>query len=281
MRSGVSYGIRISGRRVSTTRSANHSATKVSTLDRASQCTWPSVAEPFATALRHAVDFIFQALDPVGVVATGTIIRGAAHANSDLDLYVVHRASYRRRIQRFFDGVPAEIFINPPSAVRAYFREGDQNGRRLTAHMLATGFVIFRGDLVVDELRAEAAQWLAKDTQISDFERVSTRYGIGSRLEDALDVLGTDAVTATMLLGDAVLAMIEYHCKAEHGQIPRRKDVLARLTEQHPDIGARVVDFFRAGDVGERARLATEIADRTIGVRGFFEWDSGPGPAPV
>jgi len=40
---------------------------------------------------------------------------------------------------------------------------------------------------------------------LPDFERVSSRYGIASRLEDALDMLGTDDVTATMLLDDAVL----------------------------------------------------------------------------
>jgi predicted nucleotidyltransferase len=248
--------------------------------DFTSLCTWPSLPEPFASALRLAVEFIFRELDPVGIVATGTIIRGTAHANSDLDLYVIHVAPHRRRIQRFFNGVPTEIFVNPPAAVRVYFGEEDRDGRRLTAHMLATGVVIFRAGAVVDELRAEAAEWLAKETRLSDFERTSTRHTIASRLEDALDVLGADDVTATMLLGDAVLAMLEYLCKAEHGQIPRRKDLLAQLTAEHPDVADRAVEFFRASLVSDRARLAMEIADRTIDARRFFEWDSGAGPAP-
>jgi predicted nucleotidyltransferase len=248
--------------------------------DYSSLCSWPSLPEPYATALRRAVDFIFHEVEPVGVVATGTIIRGTAQPNSDLDVYVVHLASYRRRIQRFFCGVPTEIFINPPSAVRRYFAEEDDNGRRLTAHMLATGVVIFRGDPVVDELRAEAAQWLDKETHLSDFERVTTRYGIASRLEDGLDLLDTDGVTASMLLGDAVLAMLEYLCKADRGRIPRRKDLLGQLEAEHPDVAALAAEFFGASGLPDRARLATEIADRTIGARGFFEWDSGPGPAP-
>lgn len=241
---------------------------------------WPVLSEPFATALRHAVDFILQELEPVGIVATGTIIRGTAHANSDLDLYVVHLASHRRRIQRFFDGVPTEILINPPAAVRRYFTEEDRDGRRLTAHMLATGTVIFRNNTVVDELRAEAAQWLAKATRLSDFERISTRYTIGAQLEDALDVLSTDDATAAMLLSDAVLAMLEYLCKAEHGQIPRRKDLVVQLAAEHADVADRAAAFFRASRLPERAQLAMEIADLTIGARGFFAWDSGPGPAP-
>src|SRR6185437_6672056 len=97
----------------------------------APQSAWPSLPEPFGTALRHAVEFIRREFEPVGVIATGTIVRGTAHKSSDLDLCVVHRAPHRRRIQRYFDGVPAEIFINPPSAIRAYFAEEDQDGRRL------------------------------------------------------------------------------------------------------------------------------------------------------
>jgi hypothetical protein len=246
----------------------------------ASQCRWPNLPEPFAAALRQAVEFIFQEVDPVGIVAAGTIIRGAAHANSDLDLYVVHLASHRRRIQRFFGGVPAEILVNPPSAVRAYFGEEDRDGRRLTAHMLATGVVIFSTGPIVDELRAEATQWLMKDTRISEFERVSTRYTIASRLEDALDVISTDDVTAAMVLAETVLAMLEFVCKADGGQIPRRKDLLAHVATTHPKIAESAAEFFRAIDVSERARVALQIADNTIGARGFFPWDSGPGPAP-
>lgn len=250
------------------------------TPDYASRCSWPNLTEPFGTALRHAVDFIFQELEPVGILATGTIIRGTAHRGSDLDLYVVHLASYRRRIQRFFDDVPAEIFVNPPSAIRAYFTEEDRDGRRLTAHMLGTGVVVFQADPVVEVLQTEAAQWLAKETRPSDFERVSTRYSIASRLEDGFDLLGTDDVTATMMLSESVLAMLEYFCKAERGQIPRRKDLVAQIAAEHPAVGTRVAAFFRATHMPERARLAAEIADRTIGARGFFEWDSGEGAVP-
>jgi hypothetical protein len=253
---------------------------KYVTADYSNRCSWPALSEPFATALRHAVDFTFQEFDPVGVIATGTIVRGKGHRSSDLDLQVVHLAPFRRRVQRWFDGVPTEIFVNPPAAIRAYFAEEDRDGRRVTAHMLATGVVVFQADPVVDDLRSEASQWLHKETPLSEYERVSTRYSIASRLEDALDLVGTDDVSATMLLGESVLAMLEYFCKAKHGQIPRRKDLLERVTTEHPDVAARVADFCQATRVSDRARLAIEIADQTIKVRGFFEWDSGIGPAP-
>lgn len=252
----------------------------MSIVNYASRCSWPPLSEPFATALRHAVDFIFAELEPVGVVATGTIVRGRPNRSSDLDLCVVHAAAHRRRIQRYFDGVPAEIFVNPPAAIRGYFADEDRDGRRVTAHMFATGVVIFDADPVLEELRTEAAQWLGKETRPSEFESVSARYTIASRLEDALDVLGSDDATADLLMRAAVLDMLEYLCKTAHGRIPRRKDLLAQLAKDHPMVATLAAAFLRANDVTERARLAGEIADTTIGARGFFEWDSGPGPVP-
>ena len=248
--------------------------------DYVSQCAWPNLPEPFSIALREAVDHIFSEFKPIGIVATGTIVRGAPQANSDLDLYVVHLAGHRRRVQRFFAGVATEIFVNPPSAVRAYFRDEDRDGRRLTAHMLATGVVVFREGNIIDQLRAEAEEWLAKETRMSDLERISTRYAIASRLEDALDVIDTDEVTARMNLADVVTAMLEYSCKTESGRIPRRKDLLASVASTQAEVARLAGEFFRSTTVAQGAELASRIADRTIGARGFFAWDSGPGPAP-
>jgi hypothetical protein len=75
--------------------------------------------------------------------------------------------------------------------------------------------------------------------------------------------------------------MLEFFCKLERGQIPRQKDLLARVASLHPTVGERAIEFFQGSDVATRARLSTEIADATIGARGFCEWDSGAGPVPT
>lgn len=122
--------------------------------DLLATCRWPELAEPHAGALHQAVEFILAETSPIGIIATGTVVRGEAHPASDIDLYVVHEAAYRRRVQRFFNHVPTEIFINPPSAVRSYFPSEHRDGRRYTAHMIATGVVILDGDPVIERLRA-------------------------------------------------------------------------------------------------------------------------------
>ncbi len=246
--------------------------------DRLAQCTWPPLAEPFATALQAAVQFIFAEVDPVGIVATGTIVRGEGHANSDLDIYVVHLAPFRRRVQQFFEAVPAEIFINPPSAIRGYLIEEDRDGRPLTAHMLATGVVVYRSDPVVDGLRAEAREWLTRHAVLSESERTRMRYAIATRLEDGLDVAGTDDVTAMLFLTDAVIAMLEYDCRVHDGRIPRRKELMAVVGARSPELARLAAAFSRATTMAERVENAVQLAERVIGARGFFPWDSGPEP---
>ena len=217
-------------------------------------------------------------VDPVGIIAAGTIVRGVAHASSDLDVFVIHEAPFRRRIQRLFRGVPTEIFINPAAVVRRYFVEEHRDGRPITAHMLATGVVVFQSHGVVDQLRREASEWLARRTPLSADGAVRSRYAAASRLEDAVDVATADADTATMLATQAVVAMLEHRCRAAEGRVPGAKDLLGTVTTSDPQLGRLAHTFFAAGTIGERLAAAGAIADRTIDARGFFAWDSGPEP---
>jgi predicted nucleotidyltransferase len=248
------------------------------------QCAWPPLAAPFDASLQQATRFVFAEVRPVGVIATGTIVRGEGHAGSDLDLYVVHTADFRRRIQRFFAGVPVEIFINPPNAIRQYFAEEHRDGRLINAHMLATGFVVYSSDPVVEDLRAEARQWLRRPTSLSQEAAIRERYAIAARLEDAADVVRADGPTATMLLTQSVASMLEFFCRSRTGRVPRSKELLASAAVQDAEVGRLAQAFFGASGVLERLQAAEQLADRTIGARGFFEWDSGNqpvGPRPA
>ena len=244
--------------------------------DCVAQCAWPRLSEPHATALQCAVQFIFGEVDPLGIVAAGTIVRGTPHPTSDLDVYVVQDAPFRRRVQRFFGAhVPTEIFINPPSAIRAYLAEEHDAGRPRTAHMLATGYVVFQRGPELDRLRQEAQEWLARQSFPNEAAAIRARYAAATTFEDAADVADDDPATASMLIAYAVIAMLEGWCRAKTGRIPRRKDLLARVADLDPAVGALGRRVFVDPSFAEREAAAAEIADMTIGVRGFFEWDSG------
>ncbi len=247
---------------------------------RIRDCAWPSLAAPFDSALREAVRFVFAEVDPAGIIATGTIIRGEHHASSDLDIHVIHEGAFRRRVQRLFNDVPAEIFINPPQAIREYFAEEHADGRPLTAHMLSTGAVVYSAAPVVEELRREAHEWLQRPSMLSERDAVRARYGIASWLEDGADVVETDGRTATMFLYQAVTLMLQHFCRTRNGRVPRSKELLATVEGHDAAVAALAKAFFDAETPIERLRAAESLADRTIGARGFFPWDSGVEPFP-
>jgi predicted nucleotidyltransferase len=242
------------------------------------QCRWPPLGPIHAAALRATVEYALAQTSPLGVIATGTIVRGQPHATSDIDLYVVHAEPYRRRVQRFFEGVAAEIFINPPHTVRAYFAEEHASGRRITAHMLATGFVVLDLDSVVEQLRAEARDWLNRPDDFDAASAERARYGAATLLEDGADLTPHDPVGAALILSRSVTAMLEFWMRSHGRPIPRSKDLVAQVRSLDEFLGRLADDFVGATTATERLEIANSIGDRTIATRGFFEWDSGPEP---
>jgi predicted nucleotidyltransferase len=135
---------------------------------------------------REAVQFILKRFDVLGIVAAGTIVRGSPAATSDLDIYVIQRPPFRQRVQKFFNGIPTEIFVNPPAMIEKYFIEERAARRPLTAHMLATGFVVLELDPVIGQLRQRAAEVLADSPADNPENFTMARYLAAALYEDAL-----------------------------------------------------------------------------------------------
>lgn len=234
--------------------------------------TYPELPPRYDKALRAAVDWIVANLDPVGIIAAGTIIRGQPDTNSDLDIFVIHTQPRRKRIQRRFVGVPAEIFVNPPHVVRGYFTE--EVARPSTAHMLVHGFVVLAQDPVVDALCREARAWLEKQPGLSPVSLAMRRYFAADTLENALDVGTRDPATATMILYDAVARMIEYTFLAADRPLPRTKEMLAQLETVDATVASYARQVYAAVDWPSRQAAALALAEQTIHATGFFEWET-------
>jgi hypothetical protein len=237
-------------------------------------CSWPQLSERYDKALREAVEFILTRFKPIGIVATGSIIRGNPDSTSDLDIEVIHDARYRQRIQKFFNNVPAEIFVNPLSSIERYLVQERAEGRPSTAHMIATGFVILEKDSTVALIRQKAMAILAERPVYSEERLKRSHYGAATIYEDAIDVIKTDPVTANMLLAQAVREMLHYYFLSSNRFIPRHKELIATINGLDGELGDKVKRFFNEGDADLRSDLAGKIADQTIGVRGFYEWES-------
>ncbi len=135
--------------------------------------------------------------------------------------------------------------------------------------------VVYAVNPVVEELRAEARDWLDRPIRLSADDVVRARYAAATHLEDGADVSATDGPTAAMLLTEAVVAMLEHMVRSRGERLPRRKELLATIAVRDPAVGSLANAFFSACTAAERLAAAEAIADRTIGARGFFPWDSG------
>lgn len=93
--------------------------------------------------------------------------------------------------------------------------------------------------------------------------------------EDALDVQANDPVTADMIMGQAVHAMLHWAIRRAGQFIPRDKDLIVALGELDPILGDLARAYYSAPAAG-RMTIAGQIADHTIQARGFFAWDSEP-----
>jgi predicted nucleotidyltransferase len=241
------------------------------------QCRWPDLPAWYAEALREAVQFVLERCpDTQGIVVSGTILRGNPAPSSDLDIYVIRRELQRQRVQKFFNGVPAEIFINPAKKVLDYFEDEARDARPITAHMLSTGFTILDCDGVMAGLQTQARQILQTPPDPGAETLTTARYMAATRYEDATDIAGTRPEAARMILGLAVHDMIQYHFLADHRFVPRDKDLLDALATWDITLGALVRRFYSAATLEEALAAAEQIADRTIATRGFFEWESTP-----
>jgi len=236
---------------------------------------WPSLGSRHLGALREAVTFIIAEFDVAGIAACGSIIRGTPDRWSDLDIYVVNRAPFRQRIQRWFDDVPAEIFVNPEFQIHRYMADEQRDARPMTAHMLATGFIVYDPDGMVERLRRTACR-LLEDGPPEPGDQASPRYMIATLYEDAVDVLEIDPHTARLYLNRALQQCLEYSFSGRGRFVPRAKELLARLSEEDPHLHDLTIRAIGAPDAKTQASVIGEIMDSVIGARGFFEWESTP-----
>jgi hypothetical protein len=146
---------------------------------------WPEIGPPYDEALKDAVSYLLDRFDVLGVTACGTIIRGTQDVRSDLDIYVINSKPFRQRVQRFFNGVPAEFFINPLHQIRKYFSQERADSRPMTAHMIATGFVMYDPEGLFGELQAEAHPILSETPEPRP-NVTQQRYDIALLYEDAM-----------------------------------------------------------------------------------------------
>ena len=238
--------------------------------------TLPALSPRYDTALRAAMDYIFSNFEPFAVIVSGSIVRGNPDPSSDFDILVLHEHAWRRRVQKWFEGIPAEIFVNSPAWVEGYLAQEAAKGRPIFAHMLATGVVVFSSSLKSEQLIGMARASLEKGASFPDAALEQQRYAAACLFEDVMDVAGRDDVTAALILGRAVDATVRYWFATRQRFTVRSKEQLLTICGEAPGTGRLIEQALLAPNMELRVSAAQELAQSVLGHAGFFEWDSGP-----
>jgi hypothetical protein len=226
-------------------------------------------------AIDQAVAWIREQFNPTGIVVTGTIIRGNPSLSSDLDIFVIHGEPYRQRIQKFFNGIPCEIFVNTPDHIYKYFETDYKDNRPVSAHMLATGTVVLGSDKEeVQRIIQMAKEYSGKPLIPDDNHKTAHRYRIATLFEDAADLKEKDPVTCQYFLNRTVMEAIDFLFIDGHLPLPRAKERIGQIEEFWPETGKLVKGYFEAREFEEKYAVAKMLVGKSVGATGFFEWES-------
>ena len=236
------------------------------------------VPPPYDVALDLALRFIHARYDPVGILVSGTIVRGDPQRNSDLDVVVIHDEPWRQRTQRFFNGVPAEIFVNPSFQIDRTFDQEAAAGRPVMAHMIASGQILLDSLDVLAGHRTKAIRCLEAGPQVPAERMRQQAYMVATGFEDAVDIAGIDADRSRVLVLGALDGAARLAFLKAGRWIPRSKVLFSELDVLDPDLAAATRHAIEAGTIEQTIASAATVIQAVAGAAGFFEWETEPQP---
>ena len=239
-----------------------------------SECVFPKLEQPFERALSDAVKLVLKKFSVQGILFTGSLIQGGSYKSSDLGIFVVNNRLERQRIQKLFNGVPAEIFISPAKVIKQEMEDGRDNGSCTTANMFSSGFVIYDQNQLVYKLRNKANEVISRGPSNSEFKLQLIRYRIADVYENAVDVMNEDPYNAIILMSNAVYSAILYRFRILGEWQPRAKEIMPELKKSDEKLFNLVKSFYDSPDFKDKFKAAEKIMDITIKTHGFFEWES-------
>jgi hypothetical protein len=231
----------------------------------------------YTIALEQALTWINFNYTATGIIVSGSIIRGNPNMNSDFDIFVVHEGLFRQRIQKLFNKVPCEIFVNNLGQVYRYFETELTNNRPVSANIIATG-QLYKGsdNQKILTLIEDAKKYVLLSKTPTDEQLMFRRYAIANIFEDATDTHTIDKKTTLYILDRVIIDIIEFLFYAKQRPLPRLKDRIEAILELDPATGNRISQYYDATNLEQKYELTKQIVLSLTGATGFFEWSSAP-----
>lgn len=228
-------------------------------------------------ALDEALTWIKDNYSITGLIVSGSIIRGNPNATSDFDIYVIHELPFRQRVQKFFNGVPCEIFVNNIEHIRQYFTSELLRNRPVSANIIATGkLLIGQDNIAIQTIVKEAKKYASMSPPVSEGQLLFRKYGLANLFEDASDIINSDKATTFYILDKLVAELIEFIFYSKQVALPRIKDRLTALTAIDPTSGQLLAQYYETTSFTAKYEAAKSLVLAVTGSTGFFEWSSSP-----
>lgn len=229
-------------------------------------------------ALTEAINWIEENYSAIGIIASGSIIRGNPGKESDFDIFVIHEKSFRQRVQKYFNQVPCEIFVNNIDHINASFLAEQKANRPVTAHMISTGKVIkgSENEHVKTAIR-NAGDFKNKPREITEMDIVRDKYSITNLLEDANDTISEDALTCEYILNRTLDKFIDFWFVLNQIPLPRIKERMITLKNKDLDIYNQIQSIFNQNSLSQKLTQTNELIESFVSEKGFFEWQSEQG----
>jgi predicted nucleotidyltransferase len=233
------------------------------------------VLEHQKQALNEAISWIERNYTTIGIIASGSIIHGNPSPTSDFDIYVIHEEKFRQRVQKYFNNVPCEIFINSIELTKLSFLAEQNNNRPVTAHMIANG-ILLKGDNNenIISIIKEAKDFQFKPKVLTSNDETFIKYGISNLLEDANDVVESDPMTCEYILVKVIDKIIDFWFLKKQLPLSRIKERMCLINSYDPEFYVQINKAFQAQSIKEKLEAVTKIVENIIGEKGYFEWTS-------
>ncbi len=233
------------------------------------------LTEKHRIACQQLLDWLPTISEPKSVVFAGSIIAGTAGPSSDLDVVVLHSSGWRRRVQRWFNGTPVEVFFNSEEWLRHSIVEGADQATPVMAHMIATGKIIFDTDGLMENIADASKELLKRGPCWSAEKLLYTRYAVASAVDDALDMSDKPGPIFWQLQALAVNGLVNYAFLKRNMYPPRPKLQLSALACIEPEATDSLCSAITDETISTAAHSLKDASHKILGVTGFFEWDSG------
>lgn len=210
--------------------------------------------------------------DVIGIILAGSWLHDPIDPNADIDVVVIldPQSDYRERGNTWINGIEIEYFMNPVQQLSAYFQQETKSPH--TAHMLATGRVVYQASSLVAELVEEAKQiWTTPPPALSNVERDLKRYFLDDLRKDFADALSNKDQLGTQLLRHQLINQsIDLCCRIHRLWRDKHKRLQAQLTKADPTFAALIqAALFEQADQQEALFHLLSYTE---------QWTSGPRP---